>query len=338
MNNKRHLILLLSCLLLSCGLLPPLQAQESHRPAASPLADKASAAATSPLADKANWMGQLADTIAARNLVLPGTHDSGARYGGALLRTQTIDIPAQLEAGVRAFDIRLREHEGQLGLYHSHAFQRVYWESDVLPALIDFLRQHPSEWLVVSLKREGGEAADYRRLLSQSLSNEAYTPYFLSDWDDSYTLAPCRGRILFLHRDEVMEHYPGVRCEGWADNATCLLTLRTARGNATQVLLQDEYQYNATAEAPKKLEAILNSLRRMHQPDDPASYRSGISFVSATAYPLATPKQFAKRLNSAVAERIAAEQLSPRGILFIDFISHPGGKQLVEQLILSNFR
>ena len=123
MNNKRHLILLLSCLLLSCGLLPALQAQESHRLAASPLAGQASAAATSPLADKANWMGQLADTIAARNLVLPGTHDSGARYGGALLRTQTIDIPAQLEAGVRAFDIRLREHEGQLGLYHSHAFQ-----------------------------------------------------------------------------------------------------------------------------------------------------------------------------------------------------------------------
>ncbi|MGN0310096.1 MAG: phosphatidylinositol phosphodiesterase [Bacteroides sp.] len=326
MNNKRHLILLLTCLLLCCGPVPTLQAQESHCPA------------DTPLADKANWMRLLADTIATCNMVLPGTHDSGAQHGGALLQTQDLDIATQLEAGVRAFDIRLREHKGQLGLYHSHAFQRVYWESDILPTLIGFLKQHPSEWLVVSLKREGGEAADYRRLLSQSLSQEAYTPYFLSSWTASLTLAECRGRILFLHRDEVMERYPGVRSEGWADNATCLLTLRTAQGDSTQVLLQDEYQYKSAAEAPKKQEVILSSLRQMHQPAHAATYRSGISFVSATAYPYATPKQFAKRLNAAVAERIAAEELTPRGILFIDFIGQPGGKQLVEQLIRSNFR
>lgn len=326
MNEKHHLPLLLVCLLLCCGLTPTLKAQESHSPQASPLADKV------------NWMQHIADTIAACNVVLPGTHDSGALHGGALLQTQTINIPAQLESGVRAFDIRLREHKGQLGLFHSHAFQRVYWESDVLPALINFLKHHPSEWLVISLKREGGEAADYRRLLSQSLSNEAYTPYFLSNWTANCTLAECRGRILFLHRDEVMECFPGVRCEGWADNATCLLTLRTAQGDTTQVLLQDEYQYKSADESPKKQKAILNSLRQMHRPDKAATYRSGISFVSATAYPYATPKHFAKRLNGAVAEQIALEELTPRGILFIDFIDLPGGKQLVEQLIRSNFR
>ena len=338
MNAKRHLTLLLACLLLCCGPVPALQAQENRCPADSPLDGKDTAAAVSLLTDKACWMQHLADTVVACTIVLPGTHDSGAQHGGALLQTQTTDIPAQLEAGVRAFDIRLREHKGQLGLYHSHAFQRVYWESDVLPALIDFLQRHPSEWLVVSLKREGGESADYRRLLSQSLSNETYAPFFLSDWTASCTLAECRGRILFLHRDEVMERYPGVRCEGWADNATCLLTLRTAQGNTTQVLLQDEYQYKSAAEAPKKQGAILNSLRQMHQPDKASTFRSGISFVSATAYPYATPKQFAKRLNSAVAEQIASERLTPSGILFIDFIDLPGGKQLVEQLIRSNFR
>lgn len=338
MNDKHRLTLLLTCLLLCCGLVSTLQAQESSCHADTPLTGKAAAATISPLADKANWMRPLADAMAACDIVLPGTHDSGAQHGGALLQTQDLDIAAQLEAGVRAFDIRLREHKGQLGLYHSHAFQRVYWESDVLPTLITFLKQHPSEWLVVSLKREGGEAADYRRLLSQSLSNEAHTPYFLADWNSSYTLAQCRGRILFLHRDEVMEHYPGVRCEGWADNATCLLTLRTAQGDSTQVLLQDEYQYKSAAEAPKKQEAILSSLRQMHRPGQSSTYRSGISFISATAYPYATPKQFAKRLNAAVAERIAAEELSPKGILFIDFIGQPGGKQLVELLIQSNFR
>ena len=64
MNEKHPLTLFLACLLLCCGLVSALQAQENRFPA------------DSPRIDKANWMGQLADTIAASHIVLPGTHDS----------------------------------------------------------------------------------------------------------------------------------------------------------------------------------------------------------------------------------------------------------------------
>ena len=60
------------------------------------------------------------------------------------LKTQATDIPAQLRQGIRAFDIRLEKKGNKLGVFHSHAFQDIYWEDDVLPAFIHFLQTYPS--------------------------------------------------------------------------------------------------------------------------------------------------------------------------------------------------
>lgn len=283
---------------------------------------------------KDSWMKELSDTVRLCSITLPGTHDSGAVTGGAELQTQTLGVAEQLQAGIRAFDIRLRGRDGKLGLYHSVAFQNSYWETDVLPAMLDFLRRHPSETLVVSLKREGGSQEEYARLLSRSLSDEGNRSCFVPEFTDDLRLGTCRGRILFLHRDDVMPQYPGVRCVGWADNATCTLTVRTARGVNTTLHLQDEYQYESIAQAPGKLEAVMRSLRVMSSGSDCCA---GISFVSATALPVDTPILFAYQLNEVVAQRIVNESLSPRGIIFIDFVHHPGGVKLVEQLIRCNY-
>ncbi len=70
-----------------------------------------------------------------------------------MLETQTLDISFQLQKWIRAFDIRLGKKNDKLGVFHSFAFQDIYWEDDVLPAFIHFLQAHPSETLIVSLKR-----------------------------------------------------------------------------------------------------------------------------------------------------------------------------------------
>lgn len=111
--------------------------------------------------ERMDWMGALPDSLPLCKLSLPGTHDSGARYGGPALQTQDADLPAQLRQGIRAFDIRLQEKDGKLGVFHSTAFQQMYWETDVLPAFLRFLREHPTEVLVVSLKREGGAGGGF---------------------------------------------------------------------------------------------------------------------------------------------------------------------------------
>ena len=91
-------------------------------------------------AERTDWMGALPDAFPMCKLSIPGTHDSGARFGGPDFHTQDLDIPAQLRQGIRAFDIRLQEKDGKLGVFHSIAFQQVYWETDVLPAFLRFLQ------------------------------------------------------------------------------------------------------------------------------------------------------------------------------------------------------
>lgn len=287
-----------------------------------------------PLPDKAEWMAGIDDVQPMAGLALPGTHDSGARFGGEGLQTQTYDIPAQLAAGIRAFDVRLRMRDGKLGLYHSEAFQQVYWEDDVLPAFLRFLQEHPTEALVVSLKREGGSREFYEQLLSASLSLPAHRDCFVPSFREGLTLGECRGKILFLHRDDVMPLYPGARCEGWADNATCTLGLRNAQGERTDVWLQDEYQY-ASAEVAAKQQAVMRLLEKLADEPD-GSLQWGISFVSATGLPEGTPLAFARQLNGSIAELLAWRRLKPRGIVFLDFVEQEDGRRLVDYLIRCN--
>ena len=172
-------------------------------------------------AEQTDWMGALPDTFPMCKLSIPGTHDSGARLGGPALQTQNQNIPAQLNQGNRAFDIRLQAKDGRLGVFHSTAFQEIYWETDVLPAFLCFLQEHPTETLIVSLKREGGTAETYATLLAASLEDKANRACFVEDFRPDLTLGDCRGKILFLHRDVATPHYPGAACSGWADDATC---------------------------------------------------------------------------------------------------------------------
>ena len=157
------------------------------------------AAVFSQTLNRSAWMKGLSDEIPVCQLTIPATHDSGALLGGEALQTQDITIREQLEIGVRGFDIRLQACEnGKLGVYHSVQFQEIYWETDVLPAFIEFLKKNPSEMLFVSLKKEGGESEAYRRLAAVSLNDQALAPYVLKDFKNDLTLGEARGKILFI--------------------------------------------------------------------------------------------------------------------------------------------
>lgn len=285
--------------------------------------------------EKVEWMKVLQDTLPVCKISIPGTHDSGSTKGGCMLKTQTADIPAQLQKGIRAFDIRLKEKNGKLGVFHSHAFQDIYWEEDVLLAFISFLQAHPSETLIVSLKKEGGEIKDYASLLSASLNTPAYQRYFIADFHPELTLKSCRGKILFLHRDHAMDNYPGAACIGWDDNTTCLLTLRNKDGKEATVFLQDEYQYNSGKEAGKKIAACIRNFDRICE-EQTFSRRWGISFVSATGLHSGIPLVFANKVNKPVVDYLKENRKRNCGIVFIDFIESSGGQKLVEYLIGGN--
>ena len=140
---------------------------------------------------------------------------------------------------------------------------------------------------------------------------------------------------LFLHRDVAMNKYPGTACEGWKDDATCLMTLRGSNGAEAQVLLQDEYQYASDEEVGLKIEACMRNLHNVAA-EPSSSYRWAISFVSATGLPLGTPEVFAKQVNKFVSEYLKQRRSQMCGIVFMDFVQRPEGLELLDCLIRGN--
>ena len=281
------------------------------------------------------WMKGLADDVPVCQLTLPATHDSGALLGGEALQTQDISIREQLEAGVRGFDIRLQACEnGKLGVYHSVQFQDIYWETDVFPAMIDFLKQHPSEMLFVSLKKEGGDSDAYGHLLSASLKDSQVSPYIVEDFKNDLTLDDCRGKILFMHRDRILKDYPGAQCHGWDDNVTCWVTLKDAKGNETLVSVEDEYGYPDGNKASYKGRITWKNMKAAMK-NAGKNHRWYISFASATALPVAGPAAFSDVVNPVLAKQTQGLEQAC-GIVLIDFAGTADGRALIDNLILSN--
>ena len=285
--------------------------------------------------NRSAWMKGLTDDVPVCRLTIPATHDSGALLGGEALQTQDISIREQLEAGVRGFDIRLQACEnGKLGVYHSVQFQETYWETEVLPTFIDFLKRYPSEMLFVSLKKEGGDSEAYCRLLSTSLNDKTLAPYWVTDFKDDLTLGDCRGKILFMHRDRILKEYPGAQCYGWDDNTTCWVTLKDKKGNETLVSVEDEYGYLKGEKAFYKGKITWKNMKSAMK-NGGKNNRWYISFASATALPVAGPAAFSDVVNPMLAKQTQGLKQSC-GIVLIDFAGSADGRTLIDNLILSN--
>lgn len=281
------------------------------------------------------WMKKIDGSTRMCKLSIPATHDSGAMTGGGLLQTQDITLAEQLQEGVRGFDIRLKVDDNKLRVYHGTARQNITWEDDVLPLYLDFLKTHSSEMLIVSVKCEGGSKDEYKKLLARSLSDPENEKYFVNEFKADLTLDECRGKILFIHRDEVMEGYPGAYSYGWQDNVTCDMTLRGCNGQEAVVSLQDEYQHKYAGNAPYKMATTLkNMTAAMYEKEK--SNKWFISFASATAFPGDGPKAFADKVNPGLAHEIQGLR-GCFGIVLIDFAGSSDGKELIRRLIESNY-
>ena len=90
---------------------------------------------------------------------IPGTHDTMSLYGGAFAKCQTWTLGQQLDAGIRALDIRVK-YEGcgmnNLQIYHGVTYQRTNW-LEVARTLQQWIAAHPTEFVLVFVKNEDGE-------------------------------------------------------------------------------------------------------------------------------------------------------------------------------------
>ncbi|WP_329619384.1 phosphatidylinositol-specific phospholipase C domain-containing protein [Streptomyces sp. NBC_01255] len=110
-------------------------------------------------ANNPDWMKGIDGETPLGWLSVPGTHDTLSIRGGDSTYTQQNGGPgaqtlaAQLQAGIRSIDIRVRAIGGSFTIHHGAVYQDANF-GDVLRVLNDFLSAHPSETVMMHMRAE----------------------------------------------------------------------------------------------------------------------------------------------------------------------------------------
>ncbi|WP_405715134.1 MULTISPECIES: phosphatidylinositol-specific phospholipase C [unclassified Streptomyces] len=254
-----------------------------------------------------DWMGAVPDATALQRLTIPGSHDSGARYGGPWTECQNTTIAEQLNSGIRFLDVRCRVTGGSFAIHHGASYQNLMF-GDVLGACWDFLAAHPTETVLMRVKQEYSEESDatFRAVFDDYLDNRGWRPLFRID-SALPSLGGARGKVVLLADNGGL---PGVR---YADSEL--------------FDIQDDYMAEPFAKYPK-IEAQFR--KAAQQPG-----KLYMNYVSTAA--LMPPRWNADRLNPQVQSFLDGSEASGwtgLGIVPLDFPATRSG--LVESLIRHN--
>ncbi|MGP3634999.1 phosphatidylinositol-specific phospholipase C [Streptomyces sp. 24-1644] len=254
-----------------------------------------------------DWMGALPDATTLQRLTIPGSHDSGARYGGPWAECQNTTIAQQLSSGIRFLDVRCRITGDSFAIHHGAAFQNMMF-GDVLIACRDFLAARPAETVLMRVKQEHSQESDaaFRRVFDQYLDTKGWRSLFRLD-PTLPDLGGARGKVVLLADNGGL---PGVR---YADPAV--------------FDIQDDYMAEPFAKYPK-IEAQFR--RAAQQPG-----KLFMNYVSTSA--LMPPRWNADRLNPQVhafLDGAGTAGWTGLGIVPLDYPATRSG--LVESLIRHN--
>ncbi|MFF8280249.1 phosphatidylinositol-specific phospholipase C [Streptomyces lateritius] len=254
-----------------------------------------------------DWMSGHGDPTPLQELTIPGTHDSGARFGGLWVACQNTTIAQQLESGIRFLDIRCRVTGDSFAIHHGAYYQNMMF-GDVLVACRAFLAAHPSETVLMRVRQEYSEDSDatFRRIFDDYLDVRGWRSLFRIG-DGLPTLGEARGRVVLLADNAGL---PGVRY-----------------GDGTHFDIQDDYMAEPGAKYPK----IESHFRKAAtQPG-----RLYVNYVSTAA--LLPPRWNSDRLNPKVHSFLDGAEAGGwkgLGIVPMDFPNTRSG--LVESLVRHN--
>lgn len=269
--------------------------------------------------DRTDWMAQLDDSTALNRLSIPGTHDSGALHSLADIsgKCQTLSIREQLKIGVRFFDLRLQLVDNKLRIVHSIVDQMTTL-ADVLSEMRLFLREHPGEFLLVSIKEDAAPKrsdADFTAALEQMLlSCEAVC----TDRTLPETVGDARGGLYVLarYRDASI----GIPCyDGWADDAAFALDT---------LYIQDNYRVRTSGE---KLYDITQTFTEAEKQD----YALVLNYASCyltSGFPPLYAGLPAREINVWLLQLLSLPIKTPGGLI-CDFIT----AELADSIIGRNF-
>ena len=143
-----------------------------------------------------DWMGTLPDSLRISELSIPGTHDTMSRCGDMIVECQEMRLEQQLDAGIRALDIRARREWSHFDITHGCNLQgddcgtlaNHYEFEDPLCRTVNFLIAHPRETVLMRVQ-DAGCPVDARRSFE-----ETYRDYVVNQREACQTP---RGPIVF---------------------------------------------------------------------------------------------------------------------------------------------
>jgi len=255
-----------------------------------------------------NWMKQLNGSNSLASFSIPGTHDSGARYGGSAVEAQTRTLADQMNAGVRFLDIRCRHSENHFSIFHGVVYQNMNFQ-DVLDQCYSFLSTNPTEMLIMSVKDEGGGDQPVGTFQQQF---ETYIASTRSQWflDNRIpSLDEVRGKIVLLRRFPADTLPLGLAGNpGWKDNDTFVI-------NTPPIVLDVQDLYNTT-DADKKWDAVKGMLDRSKSSEPSCLFINFASAVGGGVIP--NPKEMADQINPKLVDYFVANR-GRFGVIPMDF-------------------
>ena len=263
------------------------------------------------------WMKNVGDDRLITTMSIPGTHDSGATHSifDVAGKCQDLDIEAQLEIGVRFFDIRLQQVNDKFNVVHSFVDQKLDFE-DVVEDMVDFIEDYPSEFLLVSIKEDADSKnsyKDFQSLLLSYLDEEE----FCFDSTLPKTLKEARGKIYILSR---FNSTIGINAyEGWEDSTTFALN---------DLYVQDNYSIDDINIKKKDIESTINFSKDNKD-------KLVLNFTSCylnNAFPPTYAGTAALTINPWLINKINNNK-DTLGIIVADFIN----KELAESIYMRNY-
>ncbi|MBC3976002.1 phosphatidylinositol-specific phospholipase C [Morganella morganii] len=190
---------------------------------------------------KARWLNFIDGKLPINQISLPGTHDSATgTYSegigdGGIVKTQDESVYEQLKSGVRFIDARCRHISNSFAMHHGIIYLNKMF-GDILNECKRFLQENPSEFILMSVKREHTEE-QCTRSFQETFEKEYYDSYWWFGEDRFPLLEEVRGKIVLFSR---FGGPHGIQTS-WKDNATFDIGER--------IHVQDEY--NQTDEVKK---------------------------------------------------------------------------------------
>lgn len=282
---------------------------------------------------------------------IPGTHDAGTGngfdglsviIGSATAKTQDLDLAAQWDSGVRAFDLRPALKNGKLKIYHGIVETKLTFDA-ALGTICQKLAANPSECAIVLMQNEGdADVNEWGSYVTQSLDKVSN---YLIDYTPGMTLGQVRGKLLIMNRNLYRPIPYGCVLQGWGDKeANRQGSIESANGSRGTFHVQDFYDVTGSGATDKKKQYVRDMLNLSSSATNDHIYFNYTSGYTVAGIAIGINSN-AKNINTYLAELLEADNDESlcTGIVFMDFagidnysLTSVNGNRLLKAVINAN--